>query len=228
MTQATAGSGIVVAFLYVGRVSKLPQIMVASVRAVMPGARIIQMSDYETRQVTGVDEIIRKHGNRKLLMPYRLLHVKEFPPGDTIFLDADVVLQKDISHLFQDEFDVALTFRDHTDPSLRKSPEAHELMPFNTGVMLSRASGWAFWAEAHRLCLGMPEAHKAWFGDQLAVKEVAAHTLLSVKQYPCALYNYSPRLWDEDTSEKFVIHYKGESRKGWMQERWAHLLPKRR
>ena len=33
---------------------------------------------------------------------------------------------------------------------------------------------------------------------------------------------------DEDLSEKFVIHYKGENRKLWMMEQWGHLLPKRR
>ena len=228
VNRAVAGAGVTVAFLYVGRVSKLAQIMVASVRAAMPDARIVQMSDYATRQVTGVDEIIRKQWDQRLLMPFRLLHVKEFPPGDTIFLDADVVVQKDLSPLFQDDFDVALTFRDHTDPSLRGTPEAYELMPFNTGVMLSRPSGRAFWDEAHRLCLVMPDAHKAWFGDQLAIKEVAASTTLRVKQYPCALYNYSPRLRDEDISEKFVIHYKGNDRKAWMLHQWARLLPKRK
>jgi lipopolysaccharide biosynthesis glycosyltransferase len=221
---ATELRDLVIGFLYVGNVSPIPEIMVASVRAAMPGARIVQMTDHDTRKVIGADDVIRKAWDRKFLMTYRLLHLKEFPAADAIFLDADIVVQKDLRPLFRDEFDVALTYRDETDPSLRKSPEAYQMMPFNAGVMLSRPSGRDFWAETHRVCLEMPEARQQWFGDQLAIKEVAARTTLKVKQYPCAFYNYSPARWDEDLSEKFVIHYKGENRKMWMLEQWKHLL----
>jgi lipopolysaccharide biosynthesis glycosyltransferase len=182
------------------------------------------MTDLDTVRVIGVDDVIRKPWDRKFLMPYRLLHLKEFPAANAILLDADVVVQRDLSPLFRDEFDVALTYRDETDPSLRKSPQAYQMMPFNSGVMLSRPSGREFWAEVHQACLAMTEDRQSWFGDQLAIKEVAARTMLKVKQYPCALYNYSPARWDEDLSEKFVVHYKGENRKIWMLEQWKHLL----
>lgn len=226
MNQPAAGPrDVVIGFLYVGKASNIPEIMVASVRAAMSNARIVQMTDFETQKIMGVDEVIRKHWDQRLLMPYRLLHLKDFPAADAIFLDADVVVQKDLSHLFQDEFDVALTYRDETDPSLRKSPEAYRTMPFNSGVMLARASGRDFWAEAHGVCLAMPEDQQSWFGDQLAIKEVAARTSLSIMQYPCALFNYSPSRWDENLSDKFVIHYKGQRRKVWMLDRWRHLLP---
>lgn len=43
-----------------------------------------------------------------------------------------------------------------------------------------------------------------------------------------ALYNYSPARRDEDLSGKFVVHYKGETRKKWMLQQWADLLPKRK
>jgi lipopolysaccharide biosynthesis glycosyltransferase len=224
-----AGSGdVVIGFLYVGEASIIPEIMVASVHATMPDARIVQMTDFETKKVIGVDEMIRKHWDQRLLMPYRLLHLKEFPAVNAIFLDADVVVQRDLRRLFQDEFDIALTYRDETDPSLRKSPLAYQMMPFNAGVMLARSSGRDFWAEAHRVCLDMPEDRQYWFGDQLAIKEVAARTTLKVKQYPCALFNYSPSRWDEDLSDKYVIHYKGNNRKIWMQDQWRHLLQQAR
>jgi len=219
---------VVVGFLYVGALSSLAQIMVASVRAAMPGARIVQMSDYDTKMVRGVDEIVRKHWDRKFLMPFRLLHLQDFQAERSVFLDADVVVRKNLGELFNDEFDVALTYRDESDPSLRKSPEAFELMPFNAGVMLARASGRDFWAEAYRSCLRMPEDSRRWFGDQLAIKEVAARTTLKVRQYPCALYNYSPIKPDEDMTEVYVVHYKGDIRKVWMQEQWGHLLRKSR
>ena len=131
---------ITVGFLYVGPLSNIAQIMVASVRAAMPHARIVQMTDYATKPVTGVDHAIRKRWDGKTLMTYRLEHLKDFPPGDAVFLDADVVVQKDLAPLFEDEFDIGLTYRDATDPSLLLTPQAYETMPFNTGVVLSRAS----------------------------------------------------------------------------------------
>src|SRR5262245_44288875 len=130
--RGVAGSReIAVGFLYVGPLSKIAQIMVASVRAAMPRARVIQMTDYATKPVTGVDQAIRKRWDGKTLMTYRLEHLRDFPPGNAVFLDADVVVRKDLAHLFDDEFDVALTYRDETDPSLRLTPEAYEKMPFN-------------------------------------------------------------------------------------------------
>jgi hypothetical protein len=225
MNQPAAGPrDVVIGFLYVGKASNIPEIMVASVRAAIPGATIVRMTDLDTKAVPGAGEVIRRDWDRRLLMPYRLLHLKDFPAVNAIFLDADVVVRRDLRQLFEDEFDVGLTYRDETDPSLRKSPWAYQMMPFNTGVMLSRPSGRDFWAEAYNVCLAMPEDRQSWFGDQLAIKEVAARTTLRVKQYPCALYNYSPRLWNEDLGEKYVVHYKVKNRKLWMQAQWGHLL----
>lgn len=221
--EAEGPANMTIGFLYVGAASAIPRIMVASVRKAMPHARVVQMSDEDTGKVPGVDEVIRRPWDRRFLMPYRLMHLKEFPPVDAVFLDVDVVVQKDLSPLFRDPFDIALTFRDQTDPSLRKSPWAYEQMPFNTGVMLSRPSARAFWDDAYRTCVGMPESHRQWFGDQLAIKEAAARTKLRLRRYPCALYNYSPSRLNEDLSQKYVIHYKGD-RKAWMQDTWGGIV----
>src|SRR5262245_31993897 len=86
LNRDVAGSLITVGFLYVGPLSRVAQIMVASVRAAMPGARIVQMTDYATKPVTGVDEAIRKRWDGRTLMTYRLEHLKDFPPGDAVFL----------------------------------------------------------------------------------------------------------------------------------------------
>ena len=77
MSQPAAGSReIVIEFLYVGKASHIPEIMVASVRAAVPGARIVQMTDLDTRKVIGTDDVIRKDWDQKFLMPYRLLHLR--------------------------------------------------------------------------------------------------------------------------------------------------------
>ncbi len=219
-------SKIVVAFLYAGRIPReVAQIMVASVKRTMPDARVVQMTDYHTKPILGVDDVMRKHWNGQNLMPYRFLHMKEFPLDQTIFLDYDVVVRKDLSALFAEDFDVALTRRDETDWALRNSPLVRDSMPYNTGVMLSRASGRGFWEEAYQMCLRMPDSSQGWWGDQLAIKELAQRTTLKVKEFPCDLYNYSPDNNFEDLGGKYVVHYKGKLRKAWMLAQWSALLP---
>src|SRR5262245_16695786 len=132
--------------------------MVASVRQTMPRAKIIQLTDYATKPVQGVHEVIRKRWDGKRLMTYRLLHLEEFPPSNAVFLDADIVVRKDLTSVFDDEFDVALTRRDATDSSL--GPAVREAMPFNTGVMFSKASGREFWSAAHEAVRAMPDEHQ--------------------------------------------------------------------
>jgi lipopolysaccharide biosynthesis glycosyltransferase len=216
---------ITVGVLYVGPISKIAQIMVASVRQAMPGAKIVQMTDYTTKPVQGVHEVIRKRWDGKRLMTYRLLHLEEFPPANAVFLDADTVVRKDLTSVFDGEFDVALTRRDATDLTLGEA--VLEAMPFNTGVMFSKASGRQFWLAAHAAVRAMPDEHQVWWGDQLAVKKVAEETSLKVAEYPCALYNYTPTSPDEDLSERYVVHYKGRERKPWLLAHWEGLLNKR-
>jgi len=158
----------------------------------MPAATVIQMTDAETKPVRRVDKVLRKRWDRKSFMCYRLEHLRDFPRGNTVFLDADVVVRKDVAHVFTDDFDIGLTLRDTGDPSLRFSPEVVEQMPYNAGVMFARASGWDFWRDAWERCLAFGEDDRNWFGDQLAIKAAATGTPLNVRTYPCALYNYSP------------------------------------
>lgn len=206
---------LTVGFLHVGRISKEAQIMVASVKSAMPAARIVQMTDANTKPVTGVDDVIRKRYDGRFLMPYRLLHLKDFPPADAVFLDTDVIVQKDLSAIFAEDFDIALTRRYKPVRDLTGYDLAAE-MPYNTGVMFSRASGTSFWQKAYEHCLTLPEQDREWWGDQVSIKATADVTNLKLKEFPCDLYNYTPRKQDEDVSNKYVVHYKGPHRKEWM------------
>ncbi|TAM45247.1 MAG: hypothetical protein EPN55_08960 [Gammaproteobacteria bacterium] len=210
---------LTVGFMHIGKISKVAQIMVASVRKAMPAARIVQMTDSDTKPVTGVHDVIRKRYDGKYPMPYRLLHLKDFPDAEAVFLDTDVVVQKDLAPVFENDFDIGLTIRDK--PVL--DPEGIDItatMPYNTGVMFSRASGRPFWEAAYHYCLTFSDFEKEWWGDQLSIKAVADATPLKLKTFPCDLYNYTPDRPDEDLSGKFVVHYKG-LRKEWML-RLAH------
>ncbi|MBI3571694.1 MAG: hypothetical protein HY082_11445 [Gammaproteobacteria bacterium] len=173
------------------------------------------MADTDTKPVIGVDEVIRKRYDGRFLMPYRLLHLKDFPPTNAVFLDTDVIVQKDLSSIFSDAFDIALTRRYKPVRDLTGYDLAAE-MPYNTGVMFSRASGISFWQKAYEHCLTLPEQDREWWGDQVSIKAIADNTDLKLKEFPCDLYNYTPRNQDEDVSNKYVVHYKGPHRKEWM------------
>lgn len=205
---------IAVGFLHVGKISKVAQVMVASVKRVMPAAKIVQMTDYDTKPVTGVDEIIRKRYDGRFLMPYRMLHLQDFPEPQAIFLDTDIVVRKDLTPVFDEDFDVGLTIRlgPIIDPN---GVDVTKEMPYNTGVMFSKQAGKPFWAGAHRYCLSLPEEEREWWGDQISVKATADTSSLKLKTFPCNLYNYTPSSPDENLSDKFIVHYKGR-RKDWM------------
>ncbi|MCC7484463.1 MAG: hypothetical protein IT529_05695 [Burkholderiales bacterium] len=208
---------ITVAFVHVGPDPLLASIMVASARRAMPAARIVHLADEATPAVGGVNETVRRPYDGAHLMDFRLAHFAALAPCEVLFLDTDVMIEKDFTPLFDWEFDVALTVREDMviDPF---GVDVAVDMPYNTGVMLAKPSGWAFWREAARHCAGLPEEERRWWGDQHAVKAVADTAPLCVLDLPCALYNHSPHLATDDLSGRFAIHYKGY-RKPWMAER---------
>lgn len=206
-----------VAFLHVGLDDILPRIMTRSIRRAMPHAHIVHLTDEHTERIAESDEVVRLPYDGVHLMTYRLAHLAHFPPHDVVFLDTDCVVQHDLAPLFDATFDIGLTRREHAivDPAGRDAASA---MPYNTGVMLGKASGRDFWLNARNYCEGLSEGERRWWGDQLAVKAVAAVAPLRILELPCERYNYSPAREDEDVTEKYVVHYKG-ARKPWMVRR---------
>jgi hypothetical protein len=205
---------ITIGFLHIGAFSEIVPIMIRSVRAAMPAASIVQMTDQATAPMAGVDQVIRKHYDGVHLMTYRLRHLSEFPSCEALFLDTDVVVQQDLSQLFEQTFDIALTRRDKAIPT-PNGVDVAKVAPYNTGVMLSKPSGSEFWLHAHDYCARMSDEYQKWWGDQLAVKAIAEVAPLRIMELPCEIFNYTPASEREDLSGKAVVHYKGD-RKAWM------------
>lgn len=208
---------ITLAFVHVGIDNLLPRIMVAYARRAMPDARIVHLTDQETAPIIGVDEVIRNDYDGIHLMTFRLAQFACLRPCEVVFLDTDVIMEKDLGPLFSAGFDAALTRRNNVirDPT---GINAAEVMPYNTGVMLSKPSGWDLWYNAWKYCETLPDATQRWWGDQYAIKAVAKAAPLRILELPCDLYNYSPDREEEDLSERFIVHYKGQ-RKRWMVRR---------
>jgi hypothetical protein len=196
-----------VAFLHVGPDLRLPAAMAASAKRF--GYEIVQMTDERTPAVPNADTVVRVPWDGERLMTYRLEHLAALT-APALIVDTDVLFVRDVRHVWERAFDVALTRR--PGPALDPNGvDLAEVMPYNTGVMFSRSQ--AFWRRCHALCRDFPQEVQRWYGDQYAVRFAAAE--FDVLELPTDAYNYSPGSADEDVSQRYLVHYKG-ARKEWM------------
>jgi lipopolysaccharide biosynthesis glycosyltransferase len=187
----------------------MPTKMVASVKEVMPNANIVQLSDMNTPIIKGVNTIIRKEYNG-LIMVFRLEHLASLR-GSWITLDTDMIIKKDLSHVFDQDFDVALTRR-YGSILDTDGNDIVKIMPYNAGVMFSK--NHEFWKDAlEALKTFKQEAHE-WYCDQLAIKFISDKNQYKVLELPCDEYNYTPGS-KEERKDVYVYHFKGQ-RKDWM------------
>lgn len=172
--------------------------MLASVREHLPGWRIVQLSDMETAKLEEADEIVRLPMTG---MRMRIEHLATLPHERLISLDTDVLLKADISWVFdKSPFDVALTVRDG-DVRDQAGRNLSYVMPYNCGVMFSRGND--FWRDCAKV---YPK--EDWWGEQIAVKQVADSGYYRVLRLPCGRFNFTPSA-TTDLSDALVWHYKG-------------------
>jgi hypothetical protein len=156
-----------------------------------------------------------------------------------VLLDSDILLNGSLQPLFDEDFDVGLTWRPSTE------------MPLNGGFMalhnrrpeVSKAF-FARFARAYREDFATG-GNAAWYGDQLALQhcigldsnQLAVQPLIEregcrIRLLPCETYNFSPdNRFDaiaDGLPDKLVLHFKGQ-RKRLMQPFWdAFLAPRTR
>ncbi len=186
----------------------LAEKMIQSVRKM--DCEVIQLTDHKTASLQGVDDVQR--------IPYegdfgafRLKHYS-MVQGEVLHLDYDVLVNRDVSDVFNQEFDIALTNRG-SDKTV--SEAMRKVSPHNTGVVFSRSPD--FWSRVYEHYMSAPS--KTWMWSQIAVTE-AAHFLrdeYKIIELPGAVYNYTPSSPDEDVSDRAIVHYKG-NRKHWMDD----------
>jgi hypothetical protein len=198
-----------VAFLHVGPDLRLPTLMARSARAF--GYSLVQMTDDETPAVDGVDEVLRLSWDKTRLMTYRLRHLAQLDDTPTCIVDTDILFRKDVSDVWNYDFDIALTRREREIDV--NGFDIATVMPYNTGVMFCRNQD--FWKDAHDVCRSLPAKHQDWWGDQLSVKQVAGDYRLL--ELPVAEWNYAPSHADDAPAQARVLHYKGKVRKDWMR-----------
>ncbi len=189
----------------------LADILLRSIRQHMPGVKVAQFTDEKSPAVYGVDEV-----RRKPKAPLPLLRSAHFADveGEWLFLDTDIIIQKDVRHVFDEPFDIALCDRDW--PNVITDEGFAKAMPFNVGVVFSRNP--KFWQIVHeRLKL---EIHmNDWLGDQKVIAELAQSDEWKLKILPGQLFNCPPAsATDTSIEQASIVHYKG-NRKEWMLAR---------
>ena len=185
--------------------------MIASARKFMPDVPIFHFTDYRSNIADGVDMHVRIGGDLPMAMRRMEHHAGCY--GDWLFVDPDVIFQKDVRDVFDEDFDVALTDRIGT---YMENTEYAKQQPYNMGVTFSRNP--LFWAEVKRRLGKYPEKYQQWEGDQIVVCEMAADqkTPFDIVIIPGKTYNFTPEKQDEDLSHAAIIHYKG-ARKAWIK-----------
>lgn len=225
----------------------LYQMMAASARRACPGANVHLI----TSDAAGVPEridcdgIFRYKAGHSVATSFERLKVEEVTgwrgylastlfSGPTVLVDADLLIQRDPTAMFDESFDVGLTFT--------SEPGLHAI---NTGVIfvdptnLTRLLG--FFDQILKAIEGVSPELQAWLGDQEAVDQVLGNPDVSdrgdgsfaaeaadvrLRLIPVDEWNYSEPLDGENrpvlrpAPDKGIVHFKGD-RKALML-RYAH------
>lgn len=217
---------------------ELAQLSIASVRKVDPAAKVYVWTDEPktTPKIQGVTWQTLESGRPAMVanLDAQIAALNYLTAGERVlFLDADVLLRRSFPWSLVP--DLYVTWRDH----VNHDPELAQIQPYNYGVMGCHVRPQTleafYWLRAR--ILAMNARNQAWYGNQLALAELVGKapdegqadkdvrirwslsdrgTLLTVRQLPCEVWNYSPDSADEDVSDKAILHLKGD-RKDLMQ-----------
>lgn len=183
--------------------------LIASVRQAMPGVAIWHFTDLETPAIAGVDYVDRYRWASAVALARMQSYAR---PGEWLFVDTDVIVQRDVRHVFDQPFDVAVATREGTLKPTEVGTKFMAAMPYNMGAVFSRCA--LFWAKAVERMATYSAKRQKWMGDQQALNDTIRDGGFSVAVLSNA-YNYPPVSRDDDVRDKAILHFKGP-RKAWM------------
>lgn len=186
--------------------------LIASVRATMPGVEIVHLTDDKTPAMCEA----RRIGGDLPMAVRRITHHAELE-GDWLFIDTDCIVIKDVRHVFDEDFSIAVT--DRKGSIWEKSPYGM-VMPYNMGVTFS--CGPEFWGLVLKYLKTLPAQYQQWEGDQRVVCELirAGHP---ARVLPGRVYNFTPEKLGDSLEHAAIVHAKGP-RKHLIGELWKQSL----
>jgi len=138
--------------------------------------------------------------------------------GNTIFIDSDVLILKDVSEVFgrmeKDNCSIAFTWRDK------------KQFPINYGVIFATRKAVPFFEFILENVKSQSEDRRKWYANQFAVLdlftdeqkkkigryEIIEHELGRILMLSCRKYNFSPENARKITDQS-IVHFKGERKK---------------
>lgn len=189
----------------------LADLLLRSIQRTMPGVPVSQFTDLKSPSVYGVTHVLRQPPQSLSLL--RSLHYASVE-GDWVFLDTDILVQRDVRNVFLRPFDIALA--DRRWPHIPPTPDFTSAMPWNAGVIFSRCPD--FWWEIHERLKSDTSTAGNFFGDQAVICDLAKSDRYRILELPGMVYNYPPASADDAGKDAAIVHFKGP-RKRWMLDR---------
>jgi hypothetical protein len=223
------------AFLHVGVDATVPTILVRSIRAYNPEARIIQCSDPDSPKIAGVDRIFRSHQrDPQLLMTFRLQCFAQLDIAEpTLFLDTDMmclgsldpagILRGNDVAVCEREFEITVPFNFQVSLGRAGQPIGSrvyfvdyagktigEIYPYIACATITKSSN--FWSNALEILLGMDPKFHAWYGDQEAIRDLVKGGKYRVTFLPESIYARLPDQPVRVGTKSKIYHFKGGPR----------------
>ena len=214
-----------IAFVSIGDKShNCADLLVKSIKKTNSNCRIIQISNKEDRNISDIDEKIIFDFKSATFMFNRLESqiavLEKF--GPTIFLDTDMLVNKDLSAIFdrllnndivftqrKNNFYINDTFQNIKFPEFTNKT-VNEVMPFNGGFL--GVSNIAVQKKLLQIYLELPSKFHYWYGDQVALKKI-----YDAKEFKISLldsnYNYNVKDISNYDKKICVYHFKGRFKK---------------
>lgn len=165
----------------------------------MPGVEVCHFTDMDSLEIPGVDTVICREKTVPMAV-FRMQHHQV--EGDWLFIDVDCLVVKDVQHVFDGEFDIAIASRVQNDGTQGKRWEE---MPHNMGVVFSRSP--EFWKAVEKDLLTYEPKMQEWMGDQLAVCRLIMKNQFDTLIIPGETYNFPPS--SAEMNDAAIRHYKG-------------------
>lgn len=185
---------------------EIGKLFVASVNKAMPGVEVFHLTNETCPEIDGAKPI--RLPNDMPMGIRRLTHYAQLE-GKWLLCDSDVIVQKDVRHVFNGPVDVAVVSRKGTP---LEGTDYEKAFPYNFGVVFSDSQ--KFWNAGLELLKKAPPALQQWEGEQHVLGHLADGGGYRVAILPNK-YNWTPLSRDEDVSDKYIVHYKGP-RKKWL------------
>ena len=214
-----------IAFVSIGDEShNCADLLVKSIKKTNSNCRIIQISNKEDRNISDIDEKIIFDFKSATFMFNRLESqiavLEKF--GPTIFLDTDMLVNKDLSAIFdrllnndivftqrKNNYYINDTFQNIKFPEFTNKT-INEVMPYNGGFI--GAGNISALKKLLQTYSELPSKFHWWFGDQIALKKI-----YDAKKFKILVldsnYNYSVKDLSNYEKKICIYHFKGRLKK---------------